>query len=165
MIISPVPSPCVITQKFGLRPEVYAKFGLKGHNGIDFRGPERGVSVPVYVQYDSEIVEVGDQGNEGYGKFVRVRTAPNRRGIGKELVYAHLSIIEVQKGDMVNLGDPIGMMGNTGFSSGLHLHNGLRRYDANTNTILDYNNGFKGSYDFAPYILFWTKSPKDVIGL
>lgn len=162
MIPAPVESFCRITQRFGLHPEIYIRFGLKGHNGIDFTGPRAGILVPIFSPYDGEVWEVGDEGDDGYGRFVRVRTAPDASGVRRELVFGHLSEIAVKKGNWVNLGDRIGTMGNTGFSSAPHLHLGLRKIDANA-SVMNYNNGFKGYIDFLPFLLFWRRQGPDMV--
>jgi murein DD-endopeptidase MepM/ murein hydrolase activator NlpD len=154
MILCPVKSPCRITQHFGARPEVYKQFGLRGHNGVDFTGARPGELVPVFSPYDAVVHEVGDQGDKGYGKFVRLRTAPDVSGSRREVILAHLSVVSVKPGDGVRLGDAVGVMGNTGFSSALHLHLGLRRIGADGSEI-DGGNGYSGYFDFEPYLLFW----------
>lgn len=162
MILSPVQSPCRITQRFGERPEVYAQFGLKGHNGIDFTGPQKGVLVPVFSPFDATVYEVGDQGVKGYGKHVRLRTAPNSKGIRREIIFGHLSVVSVELNQEVAIGDSLGIMGNTGFSSGPHLHLGLRRI-APDGTVIDAGNGFAGYVDFEKYLLFWSTDPKGMV--
>ena len=156
MILCPLQNPCRVTQRFGQRPDVYKQFGLKGHNGVDFAGQHPGELVPVYSPYDAVVHEVGDQGTKGYGRFVRLRTAPNAAGYRRELVLGHLSSIVVNAKQEISLGDSIGIMGNTGFSSGPHLHLGLRRIAPN-GSVVDENNGFSGYIDFLPWLLFWTK--------
>ena len=154
MIFCPIEGKVRITQRFGLNPEIYKQFGLAGHNGIDFTGEMAGVLVPVYSPFEGKIVEVGDEGNKGYGKFVRIRTdqldGKNRR---KEVVLAHLSEFGsgVEKGAFIYQYDKVGTMGNTGFSSGPHLHCGLRFLSAQGG-VLDHKNGYKGYVDFLPYL-------------
>jgi murein DD-endopeptidase MepM/ murein hydrolase activator NlpD len=55
--------------------------------------------------------------DEGNGKYIEID-----HGIGYKTLYAHLSSFNVVIGDIVNKGDMIGNSGNTGFSSGAHLH-------------------------------------------
>ena len=151
MIVSPVGAPLRITQHFGERPEVYSKYGLKGHNGIDFTGKRPGQAVSIHTPYDGVVMEARD--DEGYGLMVRIET-PVVNGKARQLVLAHLSEFNVRKGDYVPLGNKIGQMGNTGHSSGVHLHLGLRYLDA-FGKVLDYNNGYHGYTNFEPYLLFW----------
>jgi murein DD-endopeptidase MepM/ murein hydrolase activator NlpD len=110
-----------ITQNFGERPEVYKP--LHGHNGMDFRtkwedSPEG--QRPVYAAANG-IVEVGDQGAKGYGKFVRIYHLD-----GSETIYGHLSEHLVRDKQSVFVGKRIGISGNTGFSNAPHLHFGYR---------------------------------------
>jgi murein DD-endopeptidase MepM/ murein hydrolase activator NlpD len=51
-----------------------------------------------------------------FGNFVRVKSD------GMDLVYAHLSTVDVKKGDVVTSGQRIGAVGMTGFTLGPHLH-------------------------------------------
>lgn len=108
-----------ITQKFGERPEYYARYGMKGHNGIDFR--TRFVDSPRARRYVVSaldgVVEVIRYDRVGYGTHIRIRH--NDRSL---TIYAHLSKVYVSIGQRVNEGQRIGLTGNTGDSSGPHLH-------------------------------------------
>jgi murein DD-endopeptidase MepM/ murein hydrolase activator NlpD len=108
-----------VTQYFGNTQ--FAKSGAyngKGHNGIDFRAS---VGTPVYSSREGTIAGIGntDQfpGCYSYGKWVLV-THDN----GLSTLYAHLSLIKVKVGDYVRTRDVIGYSGNTGYSTGPHLH-------------------------------------------
>lgn len=135
-----------ITQNFGLNPKVYKQFGLNGHNGIDYRTAFQD-ETPKGKRYitaalTGEVIEVGNQGNAGYGIFVRMKH-------GKaQTIYAHLTKSYVKVGDKLNEGDRLGLSGNTGFSTGPHLHFGFR--PENWQEI--YNDGFKGYVDPLPFI-------------
>ena len=154
MILCPIRSPVRITQHFKDSPAVYKQFGLKAHGGIDITGPKRGELVPVYAPLDGSVFEVGDQGKGGYGKYVRLRTPPNSKGICREIVLGHFSRIDVKAGAEINIGDPMGMMGNTGFSSAPHVHIGLRKIGPD-GLVLNASNGFAGYLDIEPYLIFW----------
>ena len=104
-----------VTQHFGENPDIYKQFGLRAHNGTDFRAA---VGTPLFSPIEGVVHEIGDQGNKGYGKFIRLRKD------NVEIVMAHLSSILVKEEDRVYLGDRIGLTGNTGFSTGAHLHFG-----------------------------------------
>jgi|YNPMSStandDraft_1061717.scaffolds.fasta_scaffold00219_5 murein DD-endopeptidase MepM/ murein hydrolase activator NlpD len=105
-----------ITQKFGENPQVYARFGLDGHNGVDFGLP---VGTPVLACADGVIEQV-KMDAQGYGLHIRHRLDS---AFGRYLViYAHLSQTLVKPGDWVMSGHQIALSGNTGFSTGPHLH-------------------------------------------
>ena len=105
----------VITQKFGERPEYYKKFGLPGHEGIDFQAPE---GSEIYSVADGFVLQVRLDGNSDpagkpYGNQVRIQ----HEG-GYTSVYAHLSQVVVAQGQGVKSGQLIGLGGNTGNSFG-----------------------------------------------
>jgi murein DD-endopeptidase MepM/ murein hydrolase activator NlpD len=82
------------------------------HAGTDFAGP---VGTPIYATADGVVTEAGWSG--GYGRLIKIR-----HEFGIETRYAHLSRIRVREGQRVSKGDRIGDMGNTGRSTGPHLH-------------------------------------------
>ena len=133
----------VITQRFGENPANYAQDGLAGHKSIDFRCS---VGTDLLASADGEVIDVGDQGKAGYGKYLRIKTTDNR-----QLTYGHCSLVLVKKGDHVTTGKVIAKSGNTGRSTGPHLHFGLREYTS-TGSIANYNNGFKGAIDPLPFL-------------
>ncbi|MCA9980865.1 MAG: M23 family metallopeptidase, partial [Anaerolineales bacterium] len=106
-----------ITQSFGGNADIYSRFGLPGHSGIDFGGPE---GSRIYAVTSGVVSHVGFDAN-GYGNHVRIQH-PN----GFETIYGHLQKAEVNQGDPVSAGTIIGLLGNTGFSTGPHLHFELR---------------------------------------
>ena len=135
-----------ITQAFGERPAVYAKFGLKAHNGLDFR--TRFIDSPLGRRYVSAaqdgIVETVRLDIKGYGTHIRLRHAD-----GSMTLYGHLTKPYVQKGDKVLAQQIIGLSGNTGFSSAPHLHFELRQAHWEDHKT----NGYAGAVDPAPYML------------
>ena len=104
-----------LTQNFGANPAMYARFGMAGHNGIDY-----GVKVgtPVLAAHEG-IVSLGND-PPGYGLYVRVTNGY------RMTIYAHLSKTTAADGQRVQPGEQIGLSGNTGNSTGPHLHFGLR---------------------------------------
>ncbi len=106
-----------ITQYFGNTE--FARSGAyngRGHNGIDFRASP---GTPVYAALMGEVVEVnhGVAPNCQYGKWILIK-----HGNGLTTLYAHLSEIEVVKGQRVSTKELIGFSGNTGYATGPHLH-------------------------------------------
>ena len=88
-----------------------------GHNGLDFGIP---VGTQVDATMDGEVVYAG-WNNQGYGNLVIVENGPYKT------YYAHLSSIPVSVGDAVTAGTTIGLSGNTGNSTGPHLHYEIRK--------------------------------------
>lgn len=86
------------------------------HNGLDFGVP---VGTPVRSTMDGQVVYAG-WNNQGYGNLVIVENGPYRT------YYAHLSSIPVSIGQQVSAGTVIGLSGNTGNSTGPHLHYEIR---------------------------------------
>lgn len=84
----------------------------KAHLGTDFAAP---TGTPVRTVGDG-VVEFAGWKN-GYGNFVVVQHRQN-----KSTAYAHLSRIDVKKGQRVEQGNQIGLVGSTGASTGPHLH-------------------------------------------
>jgi murein DD-endopeptidase MepM/ murein hydrolase activator NlpD len=118
--------PCdskVITQHFGSRPQVYAKFGLpKGHEGIDFRCP---MGSPSYAVQDGVVVEASNKTGSGkisnYGYHVYLKHEVNGQVFHTSYAHGDQDIL-VEVGDKVKAGDKLISSGNTGFTSGPHLH-------------------------------------------
>ena len=99
-----------ITDTFGYRPR-----RRRLHNGLD---------VKVYIgdtirsAFSGKVRIVKDQGRRrGYGKYIVIR-----HDNGLETVYGHLSKQLVKEEQLVKAGEPIGLGGNTGRSTGSHLH-------------------------------------------
>ncbi len=112
----PLDPPYTVTQAFGENPEAYARFGQAGHNGLDFAVTE---GTPVYAAADGSVDRsMFDPG--GYGNYVRINHG------GYSTLYGHLSRANVTIGNKVRAGDVIGYSGNTGNSTGPHLHFELR---------------------------------------
>lgn len=88
-----------------------------GHHGLDIGVP---VGTPITATMDGRIVHAG-WNNQGYGNLVIVENGDYKT------YYAHLSSIPVSIGDTVNAGAMIGLSGNTGNSTGPHLHYEIRR--------------------------------------
>lgn len=122
-----------VTQRFGENPAYYKKFGLKGHNGIDYALP---LNTPVLAAEDGTATIHQDP---ELGNFVMVM------GQHKTL-YCHLTRATIANGQKVKAGEQVGLSGNTGNSTGPHLHFGVKPIPQ------DNNNGFGGAIDPEPLI-------------
>ncbi|HEX6249094.1 MAG TPA: peptidoglycan DD-metalloendopeptidase family protein [Nocardioidaceae bacterium] len=110
-----VPVEGYITSLYGMRLHpIYKKWRL--HDGLDF-GASCGT--PVTAAAGGEVLAV--ENAAGYGKRV-VLDNGFHRGVGLGTAYTHLSGFAVELGDTVERGDVIGYVGNTGYSTGCHLH-------------------------------------------
>lgn len=113
-----------ITQHFGntpfstANPQIYKG---AGHTGIDFRAS---IGTPIKAAMAGQVVGVANtdlyRGCYSYGKWIMIKHAN-----GLSTLYAHLSVQNVAVGDTVGTGSIIGYSGNTGYSTGPHLHFGV----------------------------------------
>lgn len=87
------------------------------HNGTDFASS---YGTPIHATADGVVIHAGWL--SGYGRLIKIQ-----HEFGIETRYAHLSKIRVKKGQRVSRGDRIGDMGNSGRSTGTHLHYEVRR--------------------------------------
>ncbi len=117
----------IITQRFG-----YTRFALSGayggsqHNGMDLGAP---VGTPLYAPLTGTVRNVGNTdavpGCYSWGKWLLI-DHPN----GLSTMFAHMSHISVTPGQSISTGDIVGYVGNTGYSTGPHLHYTLYVSDA-----------------------------------
>jgi len=94
-------------------------FGMRWgrmHNGTDFAAP---IGTPIYATADGVVIEAGWA--SGYGRLIKIQ-----HEFGIETRYAHLNQIRVNVGERVSRGQRIGDMGNSGRSTGPHLHYEVR---------------------------------------
>ena len=113
--IEKLPLAMPVTQNFRYTSGFGRRWG-RMHEGIDMAGP---VGTPIHVTGDGVVTFAGRQG--AYGNLIKIR-----HELGTETRYAHLNRIHVKVGDRVSQGDRIGDMGNTGRSTGPHLHYEVR---------------------------------------
>lgn len=130
-----------ISQKFGENPQVYSRFKMLGHNGLDFAIPE---NTEILACFDGTITKIGYDAT-GYGNHIRYRD-----GNGCEVICGHLNQISVSEGAQITTGQIIGLSGNTGFSTGPHLHFGMRIYK--NGCVQNYCNGYFGYVDPLLYL-------------
>jgi murein DD-endopeptidase MepM/ murein hydrolase activator NlpD len=111
-----------ITSGFGYRSDPFTGAGAM-HAGIDFKGP---VGAPIYAAAQGTISFAGRK--QGYGNCVEID-----HGNGLMTRYAHMSKFRVAVGQPVEAGHVIGAIGNTGRSTGAHLHFEVRVGDRAVN--------------------------------
>lgn len=95
--------------------------GLHGYNGVDIISYQ-GVGAPVLASAAGTVVIARSGGyNGGYGTYVVIQH-PN----GTQTLYGHMKSVNVSTGEVVRQGQQVGTMGNTGRSTGAHLHFEIR---------------------------------------
>ncbi len=153
-IISPLEGDYPTTQGFGesltdmTLASLYKSFGLRGHDGLDYSVPE---NTPVRAVDDGRIIQ---SGNGAYGITVTIQ-----HSWGKTY-YGHLNQNLVSVDQIVKKGDKIGLSGNTGISTGPHLHFGVKPENSN------FFNGFFGKVDPVSFLsgsISTTQSVKKII--
>jgi len=117
----------LISSKYGV------KRGHKRHKGIDFAAD---IGTPIYAAASGVVADAG--WGTGYG----LRTKIDHDHLGDfTTLYAHMSRSYVKTGDVVRQGQLIGLIGNTGRSTGPHLHfelhKGHRQIDPRGRTVRD----------------------------
>ena len=100
-----------ISSGFGYRADPFSG-GAAFHAGLDFGGP---VGAPIHAAAKGVVTFAGVQ--QGYGNCIEIS-----HGNGLMTRYAHMSGFRARIGQAVNAGDVIGLIGNTGRSTGPHLH-------------------------------------------
>jgi len=102
-----------ITSKYGYRIHPIART-RKLHTGLDFKAK---IGTEIFATADAVVLKVRNYDPGGYGK--RVILSHN---YGFSTLYAHMSRINVKEGDIIPKGTIIGLSGNSGSSTGPHLH-------------------------------------------
>lgn len=118
-----------ISSAFGYRIHPIYKQKLP-HLGMDFTGK---MNTPVYATGNGKIIIVDK--DRGYGKRVVID-----HGYGYKTIYAHLNRFNVKVGKRVKRGEVIGYLGNTGISTGPHLHYEVQKNNRAVNPINYYFN-------------------------
>ncbi len=113
----------VVTQGYGSTDDALnfynsGNYKSPSHNGIDIRAS---VGTPIYAAEDGIVVATGNQDNYcykgAYGRFIVIKHNNNLTTL-----YGHLSLISVNSGQTIKRGQIIGYSGNSGFTTGPHLH-------------------------------------------
>ncbi|MEN9604490.1 MAG: hypothetical protein RJB39_175 [Candidatus Parcubacteria bacterium] len=107
-----------ITQQFG-KTNASARLYVSGsHNGVDFRAP---IGTPIKSSGNGKVAGVGNTDADcprvSFGKWILIKYDN-----GLATTYGHLSKIDVSAGQAVTAGQIVGYSGNTGYSTGPHLH-------------------------------------------
>ncbi|MDX9941003.1 MAG: M23 family metallopeptidase [Bacteroidales bacterium] len=110
---------------FGFRIHPIYK-SLRMHTGVDFTAP---TGTPIYATGNG-VVKRAQRDNSGYGLMVEVD-----HGYGYTTIYAHMSQVKVRVGQTIKRGEVIGLVGNTGLSSGPHLHYEVIRNGKKVNPV------------------------------
>lgn len=134
-----------VTQTWGVNPETYARFGLKGHNGIDYGTPNGTIIV---APHDGIVIEAAYDAS-GYGMYVKIENEKEGSILG------HLKSFNVNPGDKILEGQQIGISNNTGFSTGPHLHWGYYRKPRTR------DDGYSGTTNPWPYLTENQPKPED----
>lgn len=115
-----------ITQNFGKTEAGKRLYANGSHNGVDFRAL---VGTPVKAMADGVVAGTGDTDIQcagvSFGRFVLIKY-----NNGLASTFGHLSLIKANIGQNVSRGDVVGYSGNTGYSTGPHLHVSLYAKDA-----------------------------------
>ena len=118
-----------VSSSYGYRMHPIYKT-MKFHAGMDFTGA---IGTPIYATGNGLVVE--SQFDKGYGRHVIID-----HGFSYKTMYAHMEKIVVKKGQTVKRGDVIGYLGNTGLSTGPHLHYEVRKNEKPVDPINFYFN-------------------------
>lgn len=123
-VIFPIKKAQRISSGFGMRKHPFYKV-RNFHTGIDFAEAK---GTPVYATGNGVVIRKGY--DSGYGYFLEIEHKSGLRSF-----YAHLSCIWVDVGDKVNIAQQIASVGNTGVSTGSHLHYEIRKGNRYLNPI------------------------------
>lgn len=143
-IIRPI-EPFELTQGFGENPDSYARFGLKGHNGWDFKTkwPDTPLGRrEILASWLMQFYRQGNEGGDGYGLYFE--------NICKlistwKLTFAHCN--NIYNFTIKNENEGMAISDNTGNSTGAHLHLTTKRIKIinGVHEVQDYKNGYFGA--------------------
>jgi murein DD-endopeptidase MepM/ murein hydrolase activator NlpD len=127
-----------INQAFGVNPDIYRRFGLPGHEGLDIRAP---LGANVYAAADGTVYMVSVDGKQAngtphvYGIHIRIQHRD-----GYQTIYGHLQKALAAVGQQVKAGDKIGLADSTGNSAGSSLHLTLKKQGATQSGATNFPN-------------------------
>ena len=110
-----MPAEGVITSYYGERTDPIDGSSGQLHGGVDIA---LATGTEVLSATEGIVTEVGC--SDSWGRYLRYRAED-----GRVVIYAHLSDVLVSKNDMIHKGDIVALSGNTGASTGPHLHFGI----------------------------------------
>ena len=108
----PLHSSYYITSRYGWRDNPFLNGMRSFHNGMDMAAPK---GTAVYAALNGQVVSTGY--STVYGNYIIIR-----HHSGYQTLYGHLNTILTSKGSFVSVSSKIGTVGNTGMSTGPHLH-------------------------------------------
>lgn len=126
----PVPGVYIVTAMF--YDKEYYKIVGNNHSGFDIGAPEGNA----IVSMADGVVSIAKFNNDGYGNYVLVDHG-NSDGYTYATLYAHASALNVTAGQVVTKGQKIATSGNTGFSTGAHVHIEVIKAKGSQNWVLD----------------------------
>ena len=126
-----------ITSDFGYRRNPFSGRGREFHSGIDLRGA---IGDSIKTTGDGVVSFAGSNG--GYGRCVIIDHNNN-----VQTLYAHLQGLLVEEGQQVSGGEIIGLLGNSGRSTGPHLHYEIKLNDIKINPKQFFNFETEQNYD------------------
>ena len=125
-----------LTQIWGANPKIYSKFGLLGHNGIDWGLPN---GTEVIAPHAGKVIEKAYDKN-GYGNYLKIENTKEGS------ILSHFQKFFVNVGDTIKQGQKIALSNNTGFSTGPHIHWGYYKKPR------DRSNGYSGTMNQLPLL-------------
>ena len=132
------------------------KFGTYAHEGVDV-GVATGT--PIYAPYDG-IVAWSDVEQNTYGEYIRTY----HKELGVCFLFGHMSKRLVKTGDEIKQGQLIGYSGNTGNSTGSHIHISVRFMEKNSNIYRkNVSAHSKSEIDLFGFIAGWLAAGNEVI--
>lgn len=118
-----------LTQNFGVTSASGRLYASGSHNGVDFKAL---MGTPIKAILSGTVIGTGNTDlvcpRASFGQWILIK---NDNGLSE--IYAHLSVIKVSEGQRVSTGQVIALSGNTGYSTGPHLH--ISVYAANAVTV------------------------------
>lgn len=133
-------------------------FGSRIHHGIDMPNP---VGEEVYAAASGTVVFASDGRDEGglgvfetsvYGNVVFIRHDFGYQGQPLYTLYAHLLTALVSEGDVIQVGDPIGLVGSTGQVTGSHVHFEVRIGGDGDQLLPRYGDTYNPALWMVPYV-------------